>query len=58
MTESKRVGRPKSDNSKNRKVTIRMTDEQFQKLEAVSQKVNLTKTETILRGIELQDAEK
>ncbi|CYT73222.1 phage protein [Streptococcus suis] len=58
MTESKRVGRPKSDNSKNRKVTIRMTDEQFQKLEAVSQKVNLTKTETILRGIELQDTEK
>ncbi|WP_449461198.1 hypothetical protein [Streptococcus suis] len=58
MTESKRVGRPKSDNSKNRKVTIRMTDGQFQKLEAVSQKVNLTKTETILRGIELQDTEK
>ncbi|EPV89976.1 MULTISPECIES: hypothetical protein [Streptococcus] len=57
MTESKRVGRPKSENSKNRKVTVRMTEQQFHKLERVANKVNLTKTETILRGIDLQDTE-
>ncbi|EPV91503.1 hypothetical protein SAG0027_06085, partial [Streptococcus agalactiae FSL S3-251] len=48
---------PKSENSKNRKVTVRMTEQQFHKLERVANKVNLTKTETILRGIDLQDTE-
>lgn len=57
MTESKRVGRPKSDNSKNRRVTIRLTEDEFQTMERVSNKINMTKTEAIMRGIELLDSE-
>lgn len=57
MTESKRVGRPKSDNPKNRRVTIRLTEDEFQTMERVSNKINMTKTEAIMRGIELLDSE-
>ncbi|HFI0406026.1 TPA: hypothetical protein ACGOYB_002153 [Streptococcus suis] len=58
MTGPKKVGRPKEVNPRNRRVTVRMTEEEFAKLEAVSDKKNLTKTEAILKGIELLESEK
>lgn len=57
MTE-KVIGRPKSANPKNRKVTLRMTENEFQKLEEVARKKGLSKSETILKGIELLATEK
>ena len=57
LTE-KVIGRPKSANPKNRKVTLRMTENEFQKLEEVARKKGLSKSETILKGIELLATEK
>ena len=48
-----KIGRPKSDNPKNRKVTVKMTEAEFQNLEEVSSSLKLTKSQTILKGIDL-----
>lgn len=48
-----KIGRPKSKNPKNRKVTVKMTEDEFKNLEEVSLSHNLTKSQAILKGIEL-----
>ncbi|SDB45197.1 hypothetical protein SAMN02910298_02261 [Pseudobutyrivibrio sp. YE44] len=53
MSEVKnKGGRPKSDEPKKRIVGLRLTEEQYSRLEAYSQKRQLTKTQVILEGLE------
>lgn len=54
----KQVGRPKSENPKNRQVKIKMTEQEFQSLRDLAEKKSMTKTEVVMRGIELVKAEK
>ncbi|HEM4130273.1 TPA: hypothetical protein ACHU7H_001017 [Streptococcus suis] len=51
-------GRPKSDNPKSRRITVKVTESEFSRVEEVATKKGLTKSEAMLRGIELLDAEK
>lgn len=53
----KTIGRPKSENPKNKQIKIRMTEQQFQDLEDVAEQKNMTKTEVVMRGIELVKSE-
>ncbi|HET3153353.1 TPA: hypothetical protein VQ915_001238 [Streptococcus pneumoniae] len=53
-----KVGRPKSENPKNRKVTVKMTEKEFQTLENVANERQISKSEAILRGIDLLKSEK
>ena len=52
------IGRPKSENPKNKQFKIRMTEQQFQNLENVAKQKSMTKTEVVMRGIELVKSEK
>ena len=47
------AGRPKTDNPKNIRLEIRLTQEQNQLLEECAEKLSTTKTEVINRGIAL-----
>ena len=46
-------GRPKLEIAKTRAVTIRVTDFEFQKIERICEKLKISKSEAILRGIDL-----
>lgn len=48
-----RIGRPKADNPKEVKYSIRLDRETEQRLEQYCQKKNITKGEAIRRGIEM-----
>ena len=48
-----KMGRPKSDVIKDRIVTVRMSDEEHNKLKEYSQKHQQTITETIKEGVNL-----
>lgn len=48
-----KMGRPKSDVIKDRVVTIRMSDEEHDKLKEYSQEHQQTITETIKEGVDL-----
>lgn len=48
-----KIGRPKSDVIKDRIVTIRMSDEEHDKLKEYSQEHQQTITETIKEGVDL-----
>lgn len=52
---SPRTGRPPKEESKKKAVRlqIRLTDEENAKLNKLSEKLNLSKTDTILKAIEL-----
>ena len=53
MSEEKnKGGRPKADDPKNKMVTLRLTAEQYSRLEAYSKQKSLTKTQVILAGLE------
>lgn len=52
MAEKNKGGRPKAEDPKNRIVTLRLTGEQFARLEEYSEKKSLTKTQVILGGLE------
>ena len=51
-------GRPKLEISRTRAVTIRVTEFEFQKISRVAKKKNLTKTDAILKGIDLLERDK
>ena len=53
-----KIGRPKSENPKNRKVTVKMTETEFQTLEDVATTRKISKSEAILKGIDLLKSEK
>ena len=53
-----KIGRPKSENPKNRRVSIKLTESEFQNLEEVANKKQLSKTQAKLKGIDLLKSEK
>ncbi|HEL2465874.1 hypothetical protein [Streptococcus suis] len=53
----KSVGRPKSENPKNKQVKIKMTEKEYQDLNDLAEKKSMTKTEIVMRGIELVKSE-
>ena len=48
---SPRTGRPKSENPKNERITIRLDSDTFKKLSAYCAKENIDKAEAVRRGI-------
>ncbi len=46
-------GRPKLEISRTRAVTIRVTENEFEEISNLAKKLNITKTEAVLRGIKL-----
>ena len=52
------MGRPKLEIAKTRVVTVRVTDFEFQKIERICEKLKISKSEAILRGIDLLIAHK
>lgn len=49
---SPRTGRPKADNPKSIQLAVRLDEETLNKLDAVAEKNNETRVQTIRRGIE------
>ncbi|CAL7909686.1 hypothetical protein [Fusobacterium necrophorum] len=52
-----KIGRPKSTNPKNKRLEIRLTEKEFEKINKCSKQLNKTKTETILLGIDKIEVE-
>ena len=52
------VGRPKLEIPRNEKLTLRFTKFEIEKISRVAKKKNLTKTEALLRGIDLLERDK
>ena len=52
------MGRPKNPITRNRIINIRVTDFEFEKISRVAKKKNLTKTDAILKGIDLLERDK
>lgn len=50
---SPRTGRPKIDNPKKNQTKIRTTDEELAKIEFCANKLGISKTEVILKGVEM-----
>lgn len=49
---SPRTGRPKTDNPKSERITVRLDDETLKKLDEVAKANSETRVQTIRRGIE------
>ena len=47
------MGRPKLEIARTKDVHIRLTQFEFEKIERIAEKKNITKTEAILQGIDL-----
>ena len=52
-----KMGRPKADNPKSEIVTLRLLPEQKARLEAYARKCGLTKTQVVLKALELLEKE-
>lgn len=52
MTAGK-IGRPFSDNPKNKKLTIRVTEEEMNTIDVCSKRLGVTKSELAMQGIRL-----
>lgn len=48
-----KVGRPKIDNKREKRVTLRLSDEEYDKLNSWCKKNNFTLTETIVDALRL-----
>lgn len=46
-------GRPKKDGAKTKRITIRLTEKEFGMLEYLCSKTKLSKTEVLLKGLEM-----
>ena len=46
-------GRPKLKNTRDKRLEVRLSDEEFQKIENLAEMLNISKTETIIRAINL-----
>ncbi len=54
-----KMGRPKAEEPKKNRVTVRFDDREFQKLKECAKKYNLTVTETVRKGVqEMIDSER
>lgn len=48
-----KMGRPKLDKIKDKIVTVRMSDEEYERLKAYAETHNMTVTELIKKGVEV-----
>ena len=53
-----KVGRPKAEIPRKKGLAIRLTDFEFKKIERVAKEKNLSKTDAILKGIDLLERDK
>lgn len=54
---SPRTGRPPKENPRNVNLNIRITENESKRIKDCSEKLNATRTDTIMRGIELVEKE-
>lgn len=54
---SPRTGRPPKENARKNDLNIRLTDEEKQEIQYVADKLGMTRTDVILKGIQLLRAE-
>lgn len=54
---SPRTGRPPKENPRNVNLNIRITKEEAQRIQNCANKLNMTRTDTIMRGIEMVEKE-
>ena len=47
------MGRPKAEIQRSKAITIRLTNFEYEKISKIAEKLKITKTEAILRGIDL-----
>ena len=53
---TKKMGRPlKGLSKRDKRLTIRLTEEEFKFIDDVTKKIRLSKTETVLKAVELLD---
>ncbi|MBF0709713.1 MULTISPECIES: hypothetical protein [unclassified Gemella] len=50
---SPKIGRPKSENPKSKRLSVKLTDNEFKYIDECSKKLNMTKSEMVFKGIEL-----
>lgn len=50
---SPKIGRPKSDNPKNVRIEIRLTEKDAEKLKQCAEELNTNRTDIICKGIDL-----
>ena len=48
-----KVGRPKSESPKDERVTIRLREESMRRLKAYAERMGITKTEALIKGLDL-----
>lgn len=48
---SPRTGRPKLENPKKRSLTLRLSEEEAREIQECAEKLNISRTEAILKGI-------
>ncbi len=48
---STKLGRPKSKNTRNKSLNLRLKQEELDLIQECSEKLNLTRTDTIMEGI-------
>lgn len=54
---SPRTGRPPKENPRNVNLNIRITDNESKRIKDCADKLNMTRTDTIMKGIELVEKE-
>ena len=52
------MGRPKAEIPRNKIVNFRVTENAYEKISRIAKKKNLTKTDALLRGIDLLEFDK
>ena len=53
---SPRTGRPKSENSKHKRLEIRLTDDEFKVIDNCATALKTTRTEVIMQGVKLLES--
>ena len=54
---SPRTGRPPKENPRNVNLNIRITKEESERIQNCADKLNMTRTDTIMKGIEMVEKE-
>jgi uncharacterized protein (DUF1778 family) len=54
---SPRTGRPPKENPRNVNLNIRITKEESERIQNCADKLNMTRTDTIMKGIEMVERE-
>lgn len=54
---SPKMGRPPKENPRNVNLNIRITNEEAERIQICANKLNMTRTDTIMKGIDLVEKE-